>query len=188
MWNYMLLERCSYITSHPWVNKRVQRAEEGLPYLHLTYFILWESSILKGKERKRNCWGGHLAAGWTTVFKERDKWEISPESTKRVNRVFLSFLHTRSRHFQLFHVATVSTLLSSCSRVTSRVTLLSFMIFCSMQTFTLLIICSLWFFLFVCFWLLLLFIPSWRCFAAAESTLNGGDWNRALTCVCVPLG
>lgn len=129
MWNYMLLERRSYITSHPWVNKRVQRAEEGLPYLHLTYFILWESSILKGKERKRNCWGGHLAAGWTTVFKERDKWEISPESTKRVNRVFLSFLHTRSRHFELFHVATISTLLSSCSRVTSRVTLLGFMIF-----------------------------------------------------------
>lgn len=90
----MLLESRGYITSHPRVNKRVQQAEEGLPYLHLTYFILWESSILKGKERRRNCWGGLLAAGWATVFKEPDKWEISPESTKRVNTLFLSLLFT----------------------------------------------------------------------------------------------
>lgn len=81
--------------------KRVQQAEEGLPYLHLTYFILWESSILKGKEREKNCWGGLLAAGWTAVFKDRDKWEISPESTQRVNLVVLSFHETKFFHFEM---------------------------------------------------------------------------------------
>lgn len=77
----------------PQSKQRVQQAEEGLPYLHLTYFILWESSILKAKERKKNCWGGLLAAGWTAVFKERDKWEISTESTKRVNSLFIFSPH-----------------------------------------------------------------------------------------------
>lgn len=154
----MLVERRSYIASHPRVNKRVQQAEEGLPYLHLTYFILWESSILKGKERERNCWGGLLAAGWTTVFKERDKWEISPESTKRVNSLFIFSPHKVSS-FQMFPVTTIPPVpaLSSGSRatrVTSRVTLLGFHFPSTdmVQIFTLLIICSLcsyWMFLII---------------------------------------
>lgn len=189
----MLLESRGYITSHPRVNKRVQQAEEGLPYLHLTYFILWESSILKGKERRRNCWGGLLEAGWATVFKEADKWEIWAESTKRVNTLFSSLAPHQHQLVFTWNVSTHSVPTScSCSAtwLVSHFVVVSWNVIIAVfklkkrhdgdrNTACIYSFCA-----------ATLINPIASAFLqpAALLELNEGRARRGLTCVCVPLG